>query len=688
MTGVISFYSSYSSYCGSSESSRSKLSTPRAGSSQNVARNIETHRSATGKVAVNPTFYDDSSISGEPFYDLDSSSFCSTLSTIDSNLSGLADINVKPHIDPSRLYLDLQSQKDEYANMSTIQRRRKQLKKKAFTIGNQFLEMNAIIFGFGTQERLEFEAAKIWWDDLRIKYTVTEDFVTSNIPYVPGLKPSLRERLKLPVAFGAGLTDETYLDWIIHKSRRMFLILLHLGIPEQIFWIIDDAWDDADLPIPRKTVPRLALSYEPNEETDEKFWKMQYTFLLRGVCRQDHIDYEDHEVVPIEVLEKAHASGEYTTEKVVRPYGKRTQEFFTRVTVPVKEDLMQHVETVKSQNTKHANIVELFASYTFQDTGYLLYGPFLQTTLREFIRSPTYFIATMSTTDKRVLAFNWMIGLVSAVAFLHLKGIRHGDINPLSIYVMDGDSKLMLCDAGPALGTLDIFDRQGRSDIRDEYGAPEDYIDGTILAANPSEQQYLESDPAVLCRSDIFSLACVMIDILTFVSKLKVSTYLAHRRRSAELSRMSISSSSSLGSAASARTRISIGKSNRLSTTDHSSERPCSRGSASIRLPGSRRVSGVPSASGKAAQKLDVAFRANLPAVRSWCDALIEAAEEKDADGTGAAVVREIATLCCRGMLIENPRERIGSGVLVARLGMLADRLRKVLALSQAEKKE
>ncbi|KAF3920415.1 hypothetical protein ABW20_dc0103812 [Dactylellina cionopaga] len=672
MTEVMSYYSS--SYPSGSGPSKTQYLLPDI-FIRNNNYGSEASRSTSRKVAVNPTFFDDINISDEYHRDGDSSSLYSSVSTVDSHFSALPDI--RPQIDPSRLYLDVHRQMDEDANLSASQKKRKDLKRKALAVGSQFLTVNAIIFGFGTQERLDFEAAKIWWDDIRIKYTVTENFVTANIPYVPGLKPPLKDRLKLPVAFGAGLTDETYMDWILHKARRLFLVLLHLGVPEQIFWIIDDAWDDEDLPIARKTVPRLALSSQPDDEVDEKFWRLQFQFLLKGINSGDHIDYEEHETVPIEALEKLPSNGEYVAEKVVRPYGKRNNDFITRITVPSKIDVMLHVETIRSRNINHANIVELFGSYTYENMGYLLFRPAPMVTLDAFFRSPSYFIAAMSISEKRVLAFNWIIGLVSAVAFLHLKNIRHGDINPLSIYVMGDGAKLMLCDAGPVPGTLDVFNRQGREEIRDEYGAPEDYADAAGLVALFGEQPYRATEPAVLCKSDIFSLACVMVDILTFASKLKMSVYKTHRRRIAGLARNSLSSSSSLGSSASGRSARNLFASaifNRSTATVV--ERPHSHGGA---RPVSRRESEAKPGASKL-KKSDVSFRANLVSVRSWCDSLIEAAEDKDTDGTGDAVVRELVALCCRGMFTEKPRERMGSGAVVSRLGLLADRLRKLLA--------
>ncbi|KAK6510608.1 hypothetical protein TWF506_009711 [Arthrobotrys conoides] len=679
MTEIMSYYPS--SYPSGGETSRSQYLSPSV-FSKPYDYDSDTSRSANRKVAVNPTFFDDIGYSDDPIHDPDLASLCSAVSTVDSHFSALPDI--KPSIDPSRLYLDIHRQKDEYANMSTTQRRRKQLKQRALAVGNQFLTMNAIIFGFGTQEKLDFEAAKVWWDDMRIKYTVTESFVIANIPYVPGLKPPLKERLKQPVAFGAGLTDETYLDWIVHKARRLFLVLLHLGVPEQIFWIIDDAWDDADLPIARKTIPRLALSSKPDEEMDERFWRAQYIFLLKNINSGEHIDYEEQEVVPLEVIEKLPPNGEYVAEKVVRPYGKRNHDYITRITVSSKDNLMLHVETIRSRNIRHANIVELFGSYTYEDMGYLLYRPAPTVTLDSFFRSPSYCYSAMSATEKRVLAFNWITGLVSAVAFLHAKSIRHGDINPFSICVMEDGARLMLCDAGPVFGTLDVFNRQGRADVRDEYGAPEDYADAAGLVALLGEQPYLATDPVILCKSDVFGLACVMVDILTFVSKLKMSVYKNHRRKTGSIARNSLTSSSSLGSTVSGKSTRTIFPSsvfNRSTATVF--ERPHSYGSG---RPVSRRESDVKSANKPNLKKSDISFRGNLSSVKSWCDTLVEAAEEKDTDGTGDAVVRELVALCCRGMFVEKPRERMGSGAVVARLGLLADRLRKLLTENETKK--
>src|SRR3954466_16280184 len=81
-----------------------------------------------------------------------------------------------------------------------------------------------------------FQTENMWWDEKRIEATVTRQFVLSH------LLPDEQLRLDLPLGFGGGLTDDTYMDWIHQKAKRIFLILVDLGVPDQIFGVIDDSW--------------------------------------------------------------------------------------------------------------------------------------------------------------------------------------------------------------------------------------------------------------------------------------------------------------------------------------------------------------------------------------------------------------------------------------------------------------
>ena len=79
-----------------------------------------------------------------------------------------------------------------------------------------------------------------WWSDERINTTVTREYITAKLP---------SSTLHKPLAFGDGLTDDTYLDWILIRGKRLFLILLDVGIPDYIFEAVDRSLDDSDLPL-------------------------------------------------------------------------------------------------------------------------------------------------------------------------------------------------------------------------------------------------------------------------------------------------------------------------------------------------------------------------------------------------------------------------------------------------------
>lgn len=72
-----------------------------------------------------------------------------------------------------------------------------------------------------------------FWDEIRISHTVTEDFIEEALRRTPGTE-SLVSKLRQPVAFGDGLTETTYSEWIVSRARKFFLILVDLGIPEQV----------------------------------------------------------------------------------------------------------------------------------------------------------------------------------------------------------------------------------------------------------------------------------------------------------------------------------------------------------------------------------------------------------------------------------------------------------------------
>ena len=75
-----------------------------------------------------------------------------------------------------------------------------------------------------------------WWTDERLNETVDLAYVKSH------LRPEEQALLTRVPSFAAGLTDDTYLEWILTRARRFFLILVDVGVPDQVFGIIDDSY--------------------------------------------------------------------------------------------------------------------------------------------------------------------------------------------------------------------------------------------------------------------------------------------------------------------------------------------------------------------------------------------------------------------------------------------------------------
>ena len=134
-----------------------------------------------------------------------------------------------------------------------------------------------------------------WWSDEKIDATVTAEYVSRELQ-----TDANQAALHRPLAFGDGLTDDTYLDWILQRGRRIFLILNHIGCPQCIFEIIDKTFDDDDLPLSEEALWELNLFGGKSETLDKKFYRQQFNFMVQEFQPGGHVDYGDDDVLPLE----------------------------------------------------------------------------------------------------------------------------------------------------------------------------------------------------------------------------------------------------------------------------------------------------------------------------------------------------------------------------------------------------
>jgi serine/threonine protein kinase len=320
-----------------------------------------------------------------------------------------------------------------------------------------------------------FESTTMWWDEERIEATVTRQFVMSN------LRPDEQIRLDEPLGFGDGLTDDTYMEWIEEKAKRIFLILVDLGVPDQIFGVIDDSWDDDDLPVPLDQVGRLQLTYDRDEKLERRFFQRQFNYLLRNIQKGDHLVYDDEEVVPLELAEKrpVGAVAGFTqshVEKVHLP--NRPDDLFFRKRVPLgltpgrmpQEEFLSGIESMKA--IEHDHLSSLWASYIHEGCGYALLTPVADTNLKSILTVTPQFIKILAKQDRRILLLNWIHCLADALSFLHGQELAHKNIKPSNV-MLDFDNHIFLGDAGIFSTSNLSGEKRGFDKEVYDYSAPE-----------------------------------------------------------------------------------------------------------------------------------------------------------------------------------------------------------------------
>ncbi|PNS14954.1 hypothetical protein CAC42_2183 [Sphaceloma murrayae] len=340
------------------------------------------------------------------------------------------------------------------------------------------MALNAGMYGFAEAGLLTPHATikQLWWTEERIHETVNRRLV---VRHVRGRECEFLDRR---IIYDT-LTNDTYLEWIIHRAPRLFLTLVHIRCADRIFSLVDDGWKDEDLPVPREDVSRLDLSIETDEALNQRFYDAQFCYMLRQLEANYHIQYGPNEHIPMEYVcsmapavsikdwHRIHFPGDWESTFVRRRFHLSDDDNSPAPEIEFLEDVQ------KAKKFKHEHIADVWASYTSEDAGYVLSTFVGEHTLRTFMdhRTPPQFMA-LSEAERTCLLLEWMHCLADTIAYLHHCNTYHGAIRPSNVLVDEGNN-IAFSD----LGRLKTFKQDKKVTKQElfEYSAPEFLPDST-----------------------------------------------------------------------------------------------------------------------------------------------------------------------------------------------------------------
>ena len=320
-----------------------------------------------------------------------------------------------------------------------------------------------------------------WWSADRIEATVTPEYISRKL----GSKK--QAALNEPLSFGQGLTNDTYLDWIVSRGRRLFLILEDIGCPEHIFDVVDKSVDDDDLPFSEDAIADLDL---PSASSDKKFIRRQHAYVVQELTDGCHIDYAEEDVVPVVPVPRNKISSSSNVDKV-HAGGK----IYTRRRISLDRDSgidsMHFVLHFKAlQRLKHPHVASVSSTYTHKDEGYVLLTPSSEMTLKSFFDDPPKSFKLLPKSQQRDILLRWTHCLTSAIAFLHDKGYAHLDIRPSNIFITDNFN--IFFGPSAALGALEDKEPAYEKEAYD-HAAPEQWRKRAMLQETMRLRSTLQS---------------------------------------------------------------------------------------------------------------------------------------------------------------------------------------------------
>ncbi|KAL8669275.1 MAG: hypothetical protein Q9168_006126 [Polycauliona sp. 1 TL-2023] len=518
-----------------------------------------------------------------------------------------------------------------------------------------------------------------WWTDERINATVDRAYIINEI----GSK-RFQDALHHPLSFGDGLTDDTYLDWILQKGRRCFIILNFIGVPDRIFQLIDKSLDDDDLPLAEEALYDLNLFGTKSETLDKKFFRQQYSVLVQDLVPGGHQDFGADEVVPLEPRNsrKSSIAGASTSSDRVSVH----QKLYARKKIATSGEngvgrvhFVMHLKAL--QSLKHPHLVSVWSTYTQNDFSYMLLYPITELNLRQFLSEQPKFFKNLEKQQRRETLLRWTHCLTTALAYLHDNGFPHQSIRPSNVTI-DGNNTIYLANFA-AMNALDSGEDKGqtyRTEIY-EHAAPENWRRKPSIFDTPPDKMIHPGGGRTSRRVNTSTRPSSTISSPTIFS--------GQRARSATTTTSSSGNSSinnrpkkTIINTFSPPERFSPGAApadvfSLCTIILHLTTLLLSRGPKDFASHRSRHNRQA----GRGGAPADASFHANLPEVGTWMELLMKDASEREkkdkkGKGTGASFWRSVGGVvhCAEAGLRKDPTQRHTARELERKIGKYVGR--------------
>lgn len=302
-----------------------------------------------------------------------------------------------------------------------------------------------------------------WWTNEKVETTVTKHFIYSH------LRADDAERLTDAVF--ADLSDNTYLESILEKARRLFLILIHLGIPGDILRLIEDSYDDDNLPIDEDDVSSLRLSRNRSQQIDVQFYRCQFKYLVRVIGEGEHIRYAEDERVPLQRLEQTKIASQNTLDKVQLP--SPINQVFLLKRMSLSDDKSEYdilSEIAGAKSLSHDHVLSIFGSFVQDEQMNLLLSPATKYDLGQFLNDRPKAFEALPKPERRSHFVLWSHCLANALAWIHDQGVHHGAVRPSRLRI---DEKYQI-SLGQFEGNWALGSATPNGDLESyQYAAPE-----------------------------------------------------------------------------------------------------------------------------------------------------------------------------------------------------------------------